>query len=154
MSKLESQYKKFMKELEENIENKEDYNHVKSEISKLFMIFLNEMDEMKELYEDKINTILERQIEMSEKVNKLEGSVNGILKDIYMDESADFEILCPYCEKEFVVQLDELKDEVECPECKNLIELDWNECGDEGCGHDCHGCHGHHDDDYDEDDDM
>lgn len=151
MSKLASQYKKFMKELEENIENQEDYNHIKSEISKLFMIFFNEMEEMKELYENKIDAILERQSTFNEKITKIEGILGNIQKDIYMDETSDFEIVCPYCDNEFVVQLDELKEEVECPECKNIIELDWNDCGSE-CGGDCEGCHGH--DNQDEDDDM
>lgn len=151
MSKLASQYKKFMKELEDNIENKEDYNHIKSEISKLFMIFFNEIDEMKQIYENKIDTILERQSNFNEKITKIENMLNNIQKDIYMDETADFEIICPYCNKEFVIQLDELKDEVECPECKNTIELDWNDCGDE-CSDGCPGCQGNNN--QDEDDDM
>lgn len=153
MSKLTSQYKKFMKDLEENIENVEDYNLIKSELSKLFMIFFNEIDEMKDLYEKKIDAILERQSSFNEKINKVEGILNNIQKDIYLDETSDFEITCPYCEKEFIIQMEELKDEVECPECKNLIELDWNgdisDCPENGCP----GCK-NNDCNYDEDDDM
>lgn len=152
MSKLANQYKKFMKELEQNIENKEDYNRIQAEVSKLFVLFLDEMDEMKESYENKIDTILERQSDFDEKITRIESVVNNIQRDIYMDEGSDFEILCPYCGNEFVVQLDELKDEVECPECKNLIELDWNDCEDNECDGNCHGCNGN--DHYDEDDDM
>lgn len=56
--------------------------------------------------------------------------------------------------------------EIKCPECGNLIELDWNEEEDE-CGHNCNGncecghCNEEETDDYeeeeeeeDEEDDM
>ena len=69
----------------------------------------------------------------------------------------DFEIVCPYCNYEFVIDVDENKTEIECPECNNLIELDWSgDVDDEpsagGCLGDCHGCHGCGSED--EDDDM
>lgn len=153
MSKLANQYKKFIKSLEENIQNQEDYKKIQDEVSKLFMLFLNELDEIKESYENKIDTILERQSDFDEKITRVETALNNIQKDIYMDDDdcSDFEILCPYCGNEFVVQMDELNDEIECPECKNLIELDWNDCDDE-CNGNCHGCQGSNN--YDEDDDM
>ena len=153
MSKLANQYKKFIKSLEENIQNQEDYKKIQDEVSKLFMLFLNELDEIKESYENKIDTILERQSDFDEKITRVETALNNIQKDIYMDDDdcSDFEILCPYCGNEFVVQMDELNDEIECPEGKNLIELDWNDCDDE-CNGNCHGCQGNNN--YDEDDDM
>ena len=52
--------------------------------------------------------------------------------------------MCPYCNHEFTTNISsDVNTEVECPECHNMIELDWN--GDEeecthncsGCGHDC-----------------
>ena len=43
MSKVTNQYKKFMKDLEENIENKEDYEYIKGQMSNLFMMFFNEL---------------------------------------------------------------------------------------------------------------
>ena len=48
---------------------------------------------------------------------------------------------------------DSLKNEISCPECNNIIELDWG--NDEGCGNGCEHCH-HHDEQEDEyeDDDM
>jgi len=53
--------------------------------------------------------------------------------------------------------VDENKTEVECPECNNIIELDWtgnvdDEPEHDGCNGSCHGCHGC--EDNDEDDDM
>ena len=49
------------------------------------------------------------------------------------------------------------KTEIECPECKNIIELDWSgnlDDEDDGCSGHCCGCSGCGDDTSDEDDDM
>ena len=68
----------------------------------------------------------------------------------------DFEIVCPYCNHEFVADIDfENKRDIECPECHNMIELDFN--ADEGCSGDCLGCHEHYEDEKkspNEDEDM
>jgi len=140
-----------MKDLEENIENKEDYEYIKGQISNLFMMFFNELDEMKGMYEKKIDAILDRQSKFDEKISRIENAVNNIQKDIYMEDMNEFEIICPYCDHEFVVELNEIKDEVICPKCNNAIELDWNDCGLD-CGGECSECQEHND--YDEDDDM
>ncbi len=46
-----------------------------------------------------------------------------------------------------------IEHEVKCPECGNVIELDWNDdedfCG-HNCGDSCSTCKGHNVDDYDE----
>ena len=65
----------------------------------------------------------------------------------------DFEIVCPYCNNEFVTDLklmNEEKTEIRCPECNNIIELDWNDDEDEGCQGHCDACHGCMSDDYEE----
>ena len=87
----------------------------------------------------------------------MQGIIDNIEKDIYAEEGFDFEIVCPYCESEFIIDVDENKTEVECPECNNIIELDWtgnvdDEPEHDGCNGSCHGCHGC--EDNDEDDDM
>lgn len=92
-----------------------------------------------------IKELKENQKIMSEKMAKMEQIIGHIESDIYSDEGFDFEIVCPYCENEFVIDPDEQKNEVQCPECKNIIELDWSgdlEEDDEGCSGHCHGCHG------------
>ena len=106
----------------------------------------NLLKEMKE--------IKENQKMMNEKMTKMQQVIDHIESDIYSDEGFDFEIVCPYCEHEFIIDADEDKNEVECPECKNIIELDWsgNLEEDECCSGHCHGCSGCGD--SDEDDDM
>ena len=112
----------------------------------------NLLKEMKE--------IKENQIIMNNKIEKMQQVIDHIESDIYSDEGFDFEIVCPYCEHEFVIDANEDKNEVECPECKNVIELDWTgdlyDDEDDGCSGHCCGCSGCADssDEENEDDDM
>ena len=154
MKNLTNEYQKLLKNLEQNIKNKDDIEYVRSELMNLFIIFFNELSDLKDLYQLKMDTILEHQDNFYKKINKIENSINNIKKDIYMDETSDFEILCPYCGNEFVIELDEIRDEVECPNCKNTIELDWNNIDEDGCDGGCSNCNGYNClDDYDEDED-
>ena len=100
----------------------------------------------------KLDLILQKQQEIENKISKLEKVIDKIESDIYMEDDFDFEIVCPYCNHEFIVDISDGKTEVTCPDCENVIELDWT--GDlDGCGHDgCKGCHGCEPED--EDDDM
>ncbi|MBR3249758.1 MAG: hypothetical protein IKF83_03560 [Clostridia bacterium] len=101
----------------------------------------------------KLDLILQKQQELENKMNKMESIINKIENDIYMDEAFDFEIVCPYCNNEFTTDISDGKTEVTCPECENIIELDWTgDIDGESCGHyGCEGCHGC---EHDEDDDM
>ena len=67
----------------------------------------------------------------------------------------DFEIVCPYCNYEFFIDIDENKTEITCPECQNVIELDWTgdteENDSHNCSGSCGGCHGCEEDDDDDD---
>ncbi len=101
-----------------------------------------------------IKEIKESQNEINKKMEKMQQVIDHIESDIYSGEGFDFEIVCPYCEQEFVIDMDETKKEVECPECKNIIELDWSseDLEESECSGHCHGCLGCGD--SDEDDDM
>ena len=95
----------------------------------------NLIEEYNKLLEriDKMET---KQNELEDRLNRMEQVLNAIEKDIYLDEGFDFEIVCPYCNIDFVIDLEENKNETECPECKNIIELDWSgDLAEEG-----HGC--------------
>ena len=115
---------------------------------------MSDLNQQIEKILQEIQGIKENQKEMTEKIDKIQQVINHIENDIYLNEGFDFEIVCPYCEYEFVIDADEDKKEIECPECKNVIELDWSgdlDEGDECSGH-CHGCSGC--EETDEDDDM
>ena len=78
-------------------------------------------------------------------------------------EEYDIQIVCPYCEEEFIVDLDQNSLEIECPNCSNVIELDWSGNPEEdlhntfGCGSGhcskCKGC-SNQKQNKDEDDDF
>lgn len=97
--------------------------------------------------EKKLDLVLQNQQELVNKISKMQKVIDKIESDIYLDDEFDFEIVCPYCNNEFVIDMDEDRKEVICPECENVIELDWTGdldedefiCGPEGCKG-CHGC--------------
>lgn len=104
-------------------------------------------------------------MQLQERINSLEKKLGTIEKDIYLESEYDFEINCPYCNFNFIIDPDEAEDEVQCPECKNVIEIDWDgtSCMEDGCGCNCdfdcdcdcsHGCTCDEDEQDENDDDM
>lgn len=160
MSVLSDNYKRIVSEIEGKISNPEELEFVKEKISELSMLFMDMIDSLAEKADEKIKQIEEKQKQIESKMSEVENAVNEIESDIYTDEegSFDFEIVCPYCNHEFVAEING-KDEIACPECNNIIELDWNEEEDEGCSGHCSSCHGcgedfEDDEENEEDDDM
>lgn len=159
-SNINDEYRKMLNYMDEKISNPKDLEYAKNQMYQLSMLFIDEMQAMSEKYEDRINALAQSQQELESKIQKVQKVINSIEKDIY-DEELDgnemyeFEIVCPYCNNEFVAEVDELKEEVQCPECSNMIELDWEGSVDEegGCSGNCSHCHSC-DDEYDEDEDM
>ena len=154
MGNLKNEYKSFLDDIEKNIKNKEDLEYVKERFADFMDIVLNDMENILDYKDEEMKKLEVKQNEIETEMNKLKTIVDHIEKDIYDEDGFDFEIVCPYCNYEFVIDVDENKTEVQCPECKNIIELDWNGGEDEeGCNGSCHGCSGC-DDVEDEDDDM
>lgn len=133
---FEEEISKIMADLEKNMESKKDFEYVKNTFTTIISNFLKEANQSKE---QKLAILEQKQSELEAKLEKFEETVKKIEKDIYVNDTYDFEIICPYCNCEFETELDELKMEVRCPECNNLIELDWNE---NECHDDCSCCHG------------
>ena len=107
-----------------------------------------------------ISDIEDGQKSIERKLAKIETVVDAIDKDIYDESDTEFEIVCPYCNNEFLAELnDEDESEIECPECHNIIELDMNgDIEDDflGCSGNCHSCGGCgvENNEVDEDEDM
>ncbi len=159
MSKLQDDFKKIINDLEEKIENKKDLDYIKTQIYNISMLFIEELDKISRLNEDKVDKLIVKHKELSSRMKELESAMGNLQNDIYEDiedDEMDFEIICPYCDAEFDIDLSgKLQNEVECPECNNIIELDWNQ--DDGCSGSCGSCGGcvsRNQKDYDEDDDM
>lgn len=156
MGSIKNEYKSFLDDIEKNIKNKEDLEYIKKRLSSFVDVIVEKVDDIANYRKEEIEQLEQRQNEIEEKMSKMQGIIDNIEKDIYSEEGFDFEIVCPYCENEFIIDVDENKTEVECPECNNVIELDWtgnvdDEPEHDGCNGSCHGCHGCGED---EDDDM
>jgi len=154
MGILENEYKSFLDEIEKNIKNKEDLEYIKKRFATFLDVVVDQMDYIMDYKQEEIAKLEQTQNDLSAQISQMQQVIDNIEKDIYSENGFDFEIICPYCDYLFVIDVDENKTEVQCPECENIIELDWSgEVDDEnshsGCSGNCHGCH-----DCDEDEDM
>ena len=142
MSEIGIEYKKIMEEIEKTISNEEERKFVKSKLAELSISFIDIIDRITKATDIKIKEIEKNQNSIESKISNIESIVDNIENDIYEDDAQDedyeFEVVCPYCNYEFSVDMDSVqKDEIECPECHNVIELDWNE---EHCSGSCSHC--------------
>lgn len=151
MDNMGKEYRNILKNLEERLKDNPDLEYVKSEFTNLFILFFNEIDSLRELYEEKIETILDRQSYFDEKINKVEELAKNIEKEMLYDEDdklirnmlnpsendiddyedQECEVICPYCNENFFIDIEGVEKEISCPYCNNLIELDWNDMPDE-----------------------
>ncbi len=141
MSELSNRYQQIMRDLQTNIKDEDDKEFVISKVQELSMMFMDIIDRLTYLTDLKIKEVETQQKQIDERMAKLQKAVDGIENDIYEDEeNYEFEITCPYCNHEFVTDINaNISTDVECPECHNMIELDWNG-EDEDCEHDCSCC--------------
>ncbi len=142
MSELSNRYQQIMKDLQANIKDENDKEFVIGKFQELSMMFMDVIDRLTYLTDLRIKEVEEQQKEIDGRMAKIQKAVDGIESDIYEEEEAyEFEIICPYCNHEFVTDIkSDVNTEVECPECHNMIELDWNGDEDEECTHNCSGC--------------
>lgn len=139
MANLKKRFNAIMAELDENIQNKDDLDYIKSQVYNVALLFLDELDKLTELSFDRLNVMIEREKDLGKKIANMENMLNNLEKEVFVSPECDFEIICPYCNTEFVEDLASgVEHEVKCPECGNIIELDWHE--DEACS--CHHCDG------------
>lgn len=145
MSDIKGKYKQIIDDLEENIKDSEQLHFIKDKFSELSMLFIDMLDRITRLTDNKIQEIEEKQQDILNRINSVQSIVDEIESDIYEDdENYEFEIVCPYCNYEFLADIeDENKDEIVCPECHNTIELDWNPEEEIGCLGSCSHCEAH-----------
>lgn len=144
MSEIGIEYKRIIQEIEAKISNEEEKDFVKSKVAELSISFIDIIDRITKITESKIKEIEKTQTTIEKKMSSIENIVDNIESDIYedSDEDYEFEVVCPYCNHEFSVDIDGTQsDEIECPECHNIIELDWNE-EQISCSGSCSHCEG------------
>ena len=153
MSDLKNHYQSILAELDNHFQDKEEKAFVLNKFQELSMMFMDVIDRLTFLTDIRVEEVEEKQKVIEDRIEIVKKAVDGIENDIYEDdEPYEFEISCPYCNNEFVADINsEENTEIECPECHNIIELDWNEeeCG--GCCSGCDGCEEGHDNEHDED---
>lgn len=143
MSELQQKFKEIVSKIEEKVQDQEQLNFIKEQIASISVLFLDELDKVVDLTTNRMDEVVANQRKLNDKITKMEGTMKDIEKDIYLDDSYDFEIVCPYCNHEFVADFTaEVKEEVECPECHNIIELDWNQ-EEQSCAGHCECCDTH-----------
>ena len=131
MVSIKNEYKSFLDDIEKNIKNKEDLEYIKKRFADFLDVVLEKMDYILDYKEEEMNKLEEKQNQIEAKMAKMQKIIDNIENDIYSEDGYDFEITCPYCNYEFIIDVDETKTEVQCPESKNMIELDWNEGEDD-----------------------
>ena len=129
MTDLKKKFNAILQNIEKNVSNKEDLEYIKTQVYNISILFLDELDRLAEININRLNTMSNREKRLESKIESMEKIIKKLEKEIYsQDDDSDFEILCPYCNSEFIEDFrNGLKTEVRCPECGNVIELDWNE---------------------------
>ena len=151
MAELSKKFQKITQDIEEKIKDPEQLDFINKKIFEVSMIYMEIMDEMTKIINERLEGIEKVQEVLDEKLNTIQNSVLGIENDMYED-TYDFEIVCPYCNNQFIADIEEKKS-IMCPECQNVIELEWNaedelEYEEDGieenncCGGNCSGCSG------------
>lgn len=155
MQEFKENMKSIINNINQELENIENKEKIVENINNMISLFYMEFDKLVDEYNSKLEYLIANQKGMVERLLKIEKSVEELEQDIYEENSEGMEIICPYCNSEFVVDITTPSNqEIKCPECNNIIELffdDEEESGNGGCcsGGCCsHGCEDHcHDED-------
>lgn len=117
---LDKRYNEVIEELNKNMESESDSQYAKMVITELTLMYLDEVNKLEKAYEKKIQLCNLRLAE-------LEQRIEGLENDIFDEEDDDGSICisCPYCNADIILDSSTPENEIECPECKNMIELDW-----------------------------
>ena len=113
MSKFKNEYKSFLDDIEKNIKNPDDLNYIKERFAKFMDVVIEKMDQVLDFKNQELDHLLEMQKGLENRMDKMQRIIDNIEKDIYSDEGFDFEIICPYCNYEFIADVDENKTEIE-----------------------------------------
>ena len=126
---LNSKFKEVIKNLEENIETQKDLDYAKAQITELTMEYLEKLTKIEDTCNQKIAICENRLNNVELTIQRME---NELFQESELDDETDLEpIKCPYCNSNFFIEFDSSKKEIRCPDCKNMIELDWGNFEDD-----------------------
>lgn len=134
IEKIGNEMKGFIKDLKENIKEPKELNYILDRSEALFDNILKEINKYVDEEEKRFKELKAKQKkqdkridEIETKIEYLDENIDNIFKDIYEEDEGEFKINCPYCNYEFCADIDVRQEEIFCPECNNLIEIDWTE---------------------------
>ena len=128
---LRKEMNEFIEDLKTNIKDSKELDYLLNRTEKLYDTVFSTMEKIMDYKEDEMKELENRQEEQNKKMDDLVLRMKELYNDIYDEDYYDFEIVCPYCNHEFDANIDENITEITCPECENIIELDWNEESDD-----------------------
>lgn len=114
---LDKKYNEVIEDLKNNMVSPVDSEYARKVITDLTITYLDELNKIEKSYEQKIKICNSRLEELEERIMSLE-------EEIF--EGEDYpSIVCPYCNATILLDSLTQDKEIECPECNNMIELDW-----------------------------
>ena len=126
MSRLDETYRKIIETLEKNIKDEAELNNAKEQLDSIVKDVIENYDTIFSKYDEKINYLEKLQNDSGKRIDDLEKRIKYFEKLIEM-EDYDIFVTCPYCGLEFQTEYDEDIEEIPCPECGRLIDIDWSE---------------------------
>ena len=126
MSNFGEQYRRIIETLENTIKDEKKLNLAKEQLGTMVQSIVDDCNLMIDKYDEKIAFIEETNSKNEEKLKELERKINDFEKMIELEEY-DIFITCPYCGFEFQTEYDDEIKEIPCPECQEIIEIDWDE---------------------------
>lgn len=121
---VSKKYDEVLKNLESNISNKKDLDYIKTQINELTIAYIDEINKENTKSHKRFNNIEKRLLMLENKIDLLD-------EEDELEEEYGENIKCPYCNYEFFVEYDATNQETKCPNCDNLIVLDWGEIEDD-----------------------
>jgi len=114
-----------IKNLENNISNKQDLEFAKKQVTELAIYYLDNLSNIEKSFEEKVKYCDNRIDSLEEQIQRLE-------KELFEEDDVEFEpITCPYCNAHFMIECNSELTEMQCPDCNNTIELDWGDFEDD-----------------------
>ena len=102
-----------LKDIKNSISNED-------EATKVMSIVLEIVEE----FDDRINSIEQRQVALEEKTAEIYGMLEDMEEELVSAMNEEFEAECPYCGETIPFKIPEDGEDFECPNCHNTIELE------------------------------
>ncbi len=104
---------------------------------------LSAVKDMVQTFTEHVIVLSEKQIELEKRVEEVFDVLSSIEEEMISSFGEDLQGECPYCGETIPLILpNEDAEEIECPKCHNMIELEMMLDEHDGCcGCDCDDCH-------------